>query len=297
MPIRSSRGRRLDWALAWAATVGVAFLLLWPFSPQGRGVDGWDKSVHVVLFTVLGWCWGRCFGAGWRARWGVAFFLSASTVGVEIVQPLTGRSCDWLDAVAGSLGAGWAALCGLRGRRRGLVAVAGMLALAWSWCAGGWTRWKAEEASWPVLADGKAAWGSRSWKCHGTRVSAGTGGIRVEAVDGKNRRWPGIFREPLVRDWRGRGTWRVDVYWPEEEPVAAAIRLDDRRVPHPKYGERFQREVTLTNGENHITIPAEEWGRTGDGGGLDTSDIARWGVFLVKPEAFSYFLLRNSELE
>ena len=297
MPIRSPRGRRRDWALAWAATAGAAFLLLWPFAQHGRSVEGWDKSVHVVLFAVLGWCWGRCFGDGWRARWGVALFLAFSTVVVEIVQPATGRSCEWLDAAAGSRGAGGASLCGWRGWRRGVVAAAGTLALALAWCAGGWIRWKAEEAAWPVLADGTAAWGSRSWQCNGTLVSSGEGGLRVDAADGKPKRWPGIFRKPLVRDWRGRGSWRLDVYWPEEEPVSAGIRLDDGRVLHPKYGERFQREVTLTNGENHIVIPPEEWGRTGNGGELDTANIARWGVFLVKPESFSYFLLRNAELE
>lgn len=89
----------------------------------------------------------------------------------------------------------------------------------------------------------------------------------------------------------------MEVYWPEQEPMAAGIRLDDGRAKHPKYRERFQRELTLTNGENLIEIPAEEWGRTGDGGELDVADIARWGVFLVKPKRFSYFLLRKAELE
>lgn len=296
MPSRRG-GRRRDWALAWAATGGALFLLFWPFSSQGRGVEGWDKSVHVLLFAVLGWAWTRCFVAGWRARWGVALALAAGTVAVELVQPLTGRSCDWLDAAAGSLGAGWVAFCGAGGRWRSVAAGAGALALAGLWSLGGWLDWRAEKAAWPVLADGEAAWGLASWKRNGTEVSAGEGGIRVAAVEGVDRRWPGIFRQPLETDWRGRGTWRVAVYWPEEEPVAAGVRLDDERKKRPKYGERFQREVTLTNGENLIEIPAEEWGRTGNGGELDAEHIARWGVFLVKPKTFSYFLLRKAELE
>ncbi|MBP5787890.1 MAG: hypothetical protein J6Y19_08765 [Kiritimatiellae bacterium] len=55
--------------------------------------------------------------------------------------------------------------------------------------------------------------------------------------------------------------------------------------------------MTLTNGENLIEIPAEEWGRTGDGGELDAENTAQWGVFLVNPKTFSYFLLRKAELE
>lgn len=293
----SRRGGRRDLALAWAATGGALFLLFWPFPSSGRGVEGWDKSVHVLLFAALGWAWGRCFGSGWRARWGVALALAAGTVAVELVQPLTGRSCDWRDAAAGCLGAVWVACCGAGGWRRGTATAAGALVLAGCWCLGGWLDWRAEKAAWPVLADGGAAWSVASWKCNGTTVEAVEGGIRVAAVEGEDRRWPGIFRQPLEKDWRGRGTWRVEVYWPEAEPVAAGVRLDDRRVQHPKYGERFQREVVLTNGENLIEIPAEEWGKTGNGGELDAEHIALWGVFLVKPERFSYFLLRKSELE
>lgn len=286
----------MDRWVAWAATGGAVFLLFWPFPSMGRGVEGWDKSVHAMLFAVLAWAWVRCLGEEARRRWRVVLALAAAAALVEILQPLTGRSRDWMDALGGMTGACWVGLCGTRGKERWALAAAGTAVVAGLWCGGGWLRWRAEKAAWPTLADGEAAWGVRQWHCHATRTVAGEGGIRVEWT-GKKARWPGIFRKPLVRDWRGRGALRLQISWPEEREVTAVVRVDDSGVPHPKYADRYQKHFTLAKGENTVEIPADEWGRKTGGEAMDAEHMARWGVFLVEPGDFSYFLLRKAELE
>ena len=60
---------------------------------------------------------------------------------------------------------------------------------------------------------------------------------------------------------------------------------------NPPYAERFQREFAVTQGWNHVKIPAAQWGTASGGRAMNVEAIRQWGLFLVSAtEGFDYFL-------
>lgn len=114
----SPRGRgrmpvmRLRHAMAltavWAALIGY-FTLSAPTG--GGGMPGLDKIQHFVAFAVL--ALPLCVA---RPRWTMLIVAAATFYGggIELVQPLVGRSAEWADLAADAAGA---AVGGLAGRR------------------------------------------------------------------------------------------------------------------------------------------------------------------------------------
>lgn len=89
--------------------------------------------------------------------------------------------------------------------------------------------------------------------------------------------FPG-FNPKLDRsDWRGYHAVEFDIFNPASETVAISLKIDDRPGP-PAPAERFNRELQLVPGPNHIRIKLDEV-KTGSGRHLDQSRIAK--VFLV----------------
>ena len=61
---------------------------------------------------------------------------------------------------------------------------------------------------------------------------------------------------------------------------------------NPPYAERFQREFAVTQGWNHVKIPAAQWGTASGGRAMNVEAIRQWGLFLVSAtEGFDYFCL------
>lgn len=286
---------------AWGGTALALWLLFWPFEQDGdrRKVAGFDKAVHVAVFAGLAWVWGRASGAetpgaeGRRNRWRLAAVLAAATVLVEVAQPLTGRSRDWLDSVAGCAGIAAATLSWGRGF--------GTLALVCAALAGAcmgrgawnlWTEWRA----FPVLAEGGGGCWSADWHLRGVAGEPTGEGLRLTPLPGGPETWRGAFRVPVRGDWSDRGDWKLRVEWGGAEEATLEVRLDDRREKEPAYNERFQREWRVSPGWNELAIPRGEWTKTSGGGELDAADIARWGVFLQTPADFEYWTLGKTEL-
>jgi VanZ family protein len=96
-------GRRFSvwpWAF-FAFAVTVLILALVP-APPAMFTTGWDKSNHLLAFTVMTWLGGRAFP---HRMVYVMLGLLAYGVLIEILQSFTpNRSAEWLDLFSDCLG-------------------------------------------------------------------------------------------------------------------------------------------------------------------------------------------------
>ena len=94
---------RLSLAFALAVITALSLLPLGPGAPT----TGWDKTNHVLAFTLLAMLASRA----WPARPGGALAALLAYGGlIELVQSLTGyRSAEWADWLADAIGLllGW----------------------------------------------------------------------------------------------------------------------------------------------------------------------------------------------
>ncbi|MBR6021705.1 MAG: hypothetical protein IK066_04725 [Kiritimatiellae bacterium] len=286
--------------MAWGTTALSLWLLFWPFSHDGgsRRVEGFDKAIHVGLFGALTWAWGRVANADAardsRRRWTLAGTLAAATLLVEVLQPLTGRSFDLWDSIAGC--AGIVATTLLWNHSSAWLATA-LCAMALACVGRGLWNLGMEYRSFPTLAAGGGGCWAKDWALRGVEGESSPDGLRmIPARDGPVE-WQGAFRVPMRTDWSQYGDWRLRVEWGGEEAAVLVVRLDDKKEKQPAYANRFQCEWRVLPGWNELSIPRTEWERTSGGGWLDTEQIARWGVFLARPVDFKYWTLGKTELE
>lgn len=101
-----------------AATTGVVlWLTLWPDPLPDNDVEWWagtDKAVHALMFVgvYLSVCFDVCrrsisHGAGISGivtRLNIAGWVMLMGAVIELVQPLSGRSCDLSDFLADAAG-------------------------------------------------------------------------------------------------------------------------------------------------------------------------------------------------
>lgn len=286
------------WAGARGAALagaGALLLLLVPIEMVPSGIWGAaaGDAAHVVLFAGLAWVWGRSLPARWRG-WPLWLGLVCLAGAVELLQGYTGREQEWTDWL---LGAGGAALvCGTwrwsqSGWRVALVLLLAALPLGWATCC-----LTMEMRAFPVMAEPGSRWAEQGWEQRGGKLSRDGGVFRFSAKKiGEPDSYPGVFREPAVRDWREADGFSFAIYWPEERLAVFGIRVDDSRK-QPVYAERFQKELNVTQGWNQILISRQELARTSGGRPMRLDHVTRWGVFLVTAETFDYFLLSEVRL-
>ena len=92
--------RRIAFLLALAAATA---LFLAPSVPSPEGVPLFDKAGHFAILAALALLGAHAYRE--RPRWTVVAGLILYAAAIEIVQPLTGRSADPWDVVAGAVGA------------------------------------------------------------------------------------------------------------------------------------------------------------------------------------------------
>ena len=101
-----------QWLAAFVACVlGVLVLALIPAPPR-LFTTGWDKSNHLLAFSVMAWLGLQAFPR--RVGWLLASLLAYGAL-IEILQSFTPtRSAEWLDLLADALGIalGWLILRG-----------------------------------------------------------------------------------------------------------------------------------------------------------------------------------------
>ena len=99
--------RVLQWQVAFVlCAFSVLVLALLPAPPR-LFTTGWDKSNHLLAFSVMAWLGLRAFPR--RVLWVLAGLLAYGVL-IEILQSFTPtRSAEWLDLLADALGilVGW----------------------------------------------------------------------------------------------------------------------------------------------------------------------------------------------
>ncbi len=283
----------------WAAALGGAAVLLLLLAPVRLDTLGfWGRALggagHVLLWGGLAWLVGRALPAS-RRGWPLWIGLAAFAGLAEGLQSFVGRTPEWSDWFCGASGA---ALVCATWSRNGFLRMGSALALAacpFIWWIG--LQWM-EVRAFPVLARPGSFWAARGWELNGVEldVEVGRGFVATPEPDGEPTAYPGFFRAPARRDWRGLRQLKTAIYWPGTVPAVFAVRIDDR-PGNPPYGDRFQREFGVTQGWNAVAIPVAELARTSGGRPLRLDDVRQWGVFLVSDVAFDYFCLGPVSLE
>ena len=85
----------------------------------------------------------------------------------------------------------------------------------------------------------------------------------------------------------------LEVFWSRSNGGTGVlgVRVDDRDR-NPPYGDRWQAEVSVTNGWNTIVLD-RDWLVTPEGRRMDGRHIRTWGVFVVtSPKTNSFGLAR-----
>ena len=279
--------------LRWTAAPGgvaVLFLLLVPV--QLESLDFWGRALggagHVLLWAGLAWLVGRDLSPG-RQGWLLWLCLAAFAGMAEGLQSFVGHTPEWADWFYGTGGAG--IVCATWNRRR-ILRWGGVLALAlvpFAWELG---LQELEAGEFPVLARPGSPWAARGWELNGVEldIEVGRGFVATPVRGTAPGAYPGMFRAPACRDWRGVRQLETSVFWPGAASAVLALRIDDR-PGNPPYADRFQKEFAVTQGWNAVGIPADDLMRTPGGRPLQLDNVRQWGVFLVSDVPFDYFCL------
>lgn len=283
----------------WAPAAGSAVVLLLLLLPIGLASGGHVKSAlggaaHVLLFALVAWLWGRLLPRR-RRGWALWLAVAATAATVEGFQSWFGRSAEVVDWLYGVSGAAWVCVT-WRMQKTGLrvagVVIVAAFPLVWE------AVMVAQEVrAFPVLAAPDVRWAGRGWLENGGHLRREAEGFRFtpESEQVGSESYPGVFREPVVRDWRQMTALESSIYWPGEASAIMGLRVDDRRG-NPPYAERFQQEFTVTQGWNQIWIPIEAMSRTSGGRPFQLDHVVHWGVFLVSDVPVDYFLIRSVQL-
>ena len=93
---------QLDTLLTLVLAFVMTLAMLWPGTPSPPNPLGFDKALHAAGFLTLviplSWCD--------RLPWPAIFFGALAFGGaIELIQPLMGRTAEWLDWFADGAGA------------------------------------------------------------------------------------------------------------------------------------------------------------------------------------------------
>lgn len=281
--------------LGWGWILFVLFLLFYPFS-IGGGASPWRDvlpyGIHAGMWAGLVWSlWPLAGGRREKQRWLFALLVLAGGIS-EAIQGCVGRTPEWIDWGMDALGALMAFFCGRGCRKMGLgLAIAFAAVLVASIGFPAMAEWRA----FPVLADGTSRWSHYRWERNGVKLRFPAGQIRAVCDRDAPTDYPGMFRNPLCRDWSGSQGMELEIYWPRRNGVGGimGIRIDD--LPgNPPYDDRWQADVAVTNGWNTLVL-TNSWLRTPGGRRMD-GDIQSWGVFVISGPKTKWFGLRNVQL-
>ena len=112
--------RPSQWQVAFVLCVFCVLVLALVPAPPRLFTTGWDKSNHLLAFSVMAWLGARAFPQRMVL---VLLGLLAYGALIEILQSFTPtRSAEWLDLLADALGilvgwlivSGWAWIAALR---------------------------------------------------------------------------------------------------------------------------------------------------------------------------------------
>ncbi len=151
----------------------------------------------------------------------------------------------------------------------------------------------------PHLCTFDAGWEKSFWKgLWGAKVDivaapaewSDTNAGRVGRLTFNPAKYPAFsIREP-VGNWHGFAHLAFDVFVPADSHIVLALRVDD--IHHDnKYNDRYNAELRLQPGLNHIRIPLESIKRAPISRPMDMSHISSLTLFALSPnESFSVYV-------
>ncbi|MEW6307068.1 MAG: carbohydrate binding domain-containing protein [Verrucomicrobiota bacterium] len=244
-------------------------------------MEFWERLLdagHLPFFAVLAGLFFFLARAVVQSATRAAWLALAASVtiaaGIELIQPLAGRSAsltDFLNGVAGALlfGVGVAVHAQGGGRARLLVYLALCVIVTVAVFRPPWLEFKGilwRRANFPVLGDFETAPELRLWVGQGgtdtsqTRLSLstnavtrGTFGLRIDAAQGD---WGGVTYSAGEMDWSSYSVLRFDLFNP-----GTAFRLGVRVSDDgdcSAIGKRFDRELEVPSGWTHVRITSED---------------------------------------
>lgn len=283
-----------------AVALAVLFLLLVPLPDRepdrlGRAIWLW---LHFPALALLSLALLRLAREKWR--WKILCALLVAVPLLEWLQQWTGRNPDW-----GDVWMGWLGL---------------LLALVWpprwqiasfrpwlSVCCIGLSLVPVSVASFdhlrkfydfPVLAVADQWTANGRWYAYGIEMDrrlGPSGRYRWHITVRDTKPFPGVFMREMVQNWSGYNQLALTIWLPGDQPLSGWLRVNDRlRVP---YGERFQQDVTLQPGMNHVYLDWSEGLYSEEGRPMDRTRIVEWGLFFDVADAGRVFELERVELK
>jgi len=303
-------------------SIGLIALIGCFFVPVGIpvDVDFWRTFMdvmHLPVFAVVAGLFFPFFkakGDDARLRNCRNAFVAACVVSIaiELLQPFVGRSQSFLDQIYGIAGAAFGAgFIYLWPQRKEATTVFMLIAavIAASAAVMGpplrkYRTIEHRDAQFPLLggfedAEDLSLWrpnyfsftGEGRYRVSTNYVSKGNFSQEVVAAVGG---WPGVSFDAGDQDWSGYKTFAFDLFNPTSEHLMF-LRIDDGATTGSSSG-RFDHEMFLKKGWNHVRLPVEEIQAGSKGRELDLKVIRRVVLFIDSAFAPRTFFLDNVDL-
>jgi VanZ family protein len=278
----------------WAIIAATVFLLILFFVPLGSGrhnliEERLSDAAHVMLFFILSLLLGNLrlppLIPNVRSINGCLWALLFA-VGIELTQPLTGRSASWVDLENGLLGVLSAvAFVLIRGRRGGLVLPVGLLFFAQTLSLlPAYNELRVEQVqlqALPRISVFENRLGLSLWRAYGgasIKSGASKPGLHLKfAARNRNSAFSGVEYLARYLDLRPYIAVRFNLYNPGDS-IALTLRVDDAEKC-TDYDQRFNRSVVIPHGYSDLRVHTEDIEHGPRSRELDISQIKRILLF------------------
>lgn len=291
-------------------TITGLLVLPIPIPFDGRLIKSIETAAHFPLFMAGTFAWAALFQPrrNWPALRMLLLGVLVVAVSFEVIQSLTHRDPDLVDALFSMLG-GWAAALlwysfhtHHRYMALGARALAFLMALTVMIPSSLIVADRSyAKLSFPVLDSFEGAEEAGRWwpdECSLTRVfdHATEGKFALRVVLSKSPgRYPGLFMADVPRNWSGYRQLCFDLYLNGTAERLLWVRADDR-PDYPPYADRAQTSVNLSSGPNHVCLDLDSFLQTPFGRPLDRTKLARWGMFFDNALGGESFFIDNIRL-
>lgn len=154
----------------------------------------------------------------------------------------------------------------------------------------------------PVVFDLSARWSGSFVKFNSARVISNSniemvGGeaVMIQLEPGRST-YPGLSVSEPYPDWSLYRAFILPIYSRNKAPIDIVLRIHDEHHNND-YSDRFNRDITVSNGANYFRIPIEEIEKSPVGRNLDMQKINNIAIFSDQPKETVSFYLGRITLE
>jgi VanZ family protein len=269
-----------------------------PDDDASRSLTHFWNIGHIVYFALLADLLTRWQPVASRpplSQWAVVVVVTLLLgVLIECLQYGTTRTPDAADVLRDLTGSLLVLVFGLPGSaiqpaawRRVLQTVMLALLLGYLWPL---SRALTDEAiarrQFPVLSDFETPFELNRWEGDAALSVESVASIapgRVLKVSLTRDRYSGAGLRYFESDWTSFGRLQFSIYNPDADPLSMVCRINDRRHAEARgdYDDRFNRNLRLTHGWNHIEIDLDEVRKSPAHRSMDMSRIHALRFFTV----------------